>query len=98
MVDIIQQTRLTISNFIFIFQQRQIQYKHLDLNSMSAKMSENYKRMKSQALEDYKKLMNDLDCDETEPNEDLIFVKAGFQIGTSNSACDWLMLFRCYFY
>ena len=61
-------------------------------------MSENYKRMKSQALEDYKKLMNDLDCDETEPNEDLIFVKAGFQIGASNSACDWLMLFRCYFY
>ena len=64
-----------ISNFIFIFQQPQIQYKHLDLNNMSMKMSNNFKRMKSQAIEDYKKLMNDLDCSHTEPNEDLIFVK-----------------------
>ena len=64
-----------VSNFIFIFQQPQIQYKHLELNSMSAKMSDNFRRMKNQALEDYKKLMHALKCDETEPNEDLIFVK-----------------------
>ena len=64
-----------ISNFIFIFQQPQTQYKHLDLNNMSAKMSDNFKRMKSQALEDYKRLMHALECDEIEPNEDLIFVK-----------------------
>ena len=74
-VDIIQQTKMMISEFIFIFQQHQTKFKDLDLNKMSVKMSDNFKKMKTQALNEYEKLMHDLECDKTDPSEDLIFVK-----------------------
>ena len=38
-------------------------------------MSNNFERMKNQALDEYKELMQDIQCDEIEPNEDSIFVK-----------------------
>ena len=74
-VDVIHQTKLMISDFILIFQQPQTKYKDLELDEMNDKMSESFKRMKSQAIDEYKKLMHDLECDEIEPNDDLIFVK-----------------------
>ena len=74
-VDVIQQTRLMISDFILIFQQPQTKYKDLELDKMNDKMSDSFKRMKTQAMDEYKKLMHDLECDEIEPNDDLIFVK-----------------------
>ena len=64
-----------ISDFILIFQQPQTKYKELELDKMNDKMSESFKRMKTQAMDEYKKLMHDLECDEIEPNDDLIFVK-----------------------
>ena len=75
MVDVIQQSKLMISNFILIFQQPRTRYKDLELDKMNHKMSENFERMKNQAIDDYKKLMRDLECDEVEPNDDLIFVR-----------------------
>ena len=75
MVDVIQQSKLMISNFVLIFQQPRTRYKDLELDKMNKKMSESFKKMKNQAMEDYKKLMHDLECDEIEPNDDLIFVK-----------------------
>ena len=74
-VDIIQQRKMMISDFVFIFQQHQTKLKDLDLNKMSVKMSDNFKKMKTQALNEYEKLMHDLECDATDPSEDLIFVK-----------------------
>ena len=74
-VDVIHQTKLMISDFILIFQQPQTKYKDLELDEMNDKMSESFKRMKTQAMDEYKKLMHDLECDEIEPNDDLIFVK-----------------------
>jgi len=75
MVDVIQQTKLMISNFIFIYQQPQSRYKDLELTQMNEKISANLKRMKNQATDDYKKIMHDLECDEREPNDNFIFVK-----------------------
>ena len=74
-VDIIQQSKMMISDFIFIFQQHQTKLKDLDLNKISVKMSDNFKNMTTQALNEYKKLMHDLKCDETVPSDDLIYVK-----------------------
>ena len=80
MVDVIQQSKRMISNFILIFQQPRIRYKDLELEKMNDKMAENFKRMKSQTIDEYKKLMHELniqglECDEIEPSDDLIFVK-----------------------
>ena len=75
MVDVVQQTKLMISDFIFIFQQPQTKYKDLELDKMNTKKSENFIRMKNQAMDDYKNLMHDLGHEEIEPKDDLIFVK-----------------------
>ena len=42
---------------------------------MNDKMAENFKKMKNQAIDEYKKMMHDLGYDEIEPNDDFIFVK-----------------------
>ena len=81
MVDVIQQSKRMISNFILIFQQPRIRYKDLELEKMNDKMAENFKRMKNQAIDEYKKLMHELkmqglECDEIEPSDDLVFVKS----------------------
>ena len=74
-VDVIHQSKLTVSDFILVFQQTQTKLKDLDLSKMNAQMFIKFNRMKNQALIEYKELMHDLQCDELEPNEDLVFVK-----------------------
>ena len=74
-VDVIQQSNLTVSDFILIFQQAQMKFKDLKMSIMNVRMSNNFDRMKNQALVEYKELMQDLQCDEIEPNEGSIFVK-----------------------
>ena len=75
MVDVVQQTKLMTSDFIIIFHQPQTKYKDLELDKMNNKMSENFKRMKNQAMDEYKNLMHALEHEELEPKDDLIFVK-----------------------
>ena len=74
-VDVIHQSNLTVSDFILIFQQTQTKFKDLKMSKMNVRMSNNFERMKNQALDEYKELMQDIQCDEIEPNEDSIFVK-----------------------
>ena len=74
-VDVIQQSNLTVSDFILIFQQAQMKFKDLKMSIMNVRMSNNFDRMKNQALIEYKELMQDLQCDEIEPNEDSILAK-----------------------
>ena len=74
-VDVIQQSNFTVSDFILIFQRPQTKFKDLEMNKMNDRMSNNFERMKNQALDEYKELMQDIQCDEIEPNEDSIFVK-----------------------
>ena len=74
-IDVIQQSNFTVSDFILIFQQPQTKFKDLEMNKMNVRMSNNFERMKNQALDEYKELMQDIQCDEIEPNEDSIFVK-----------------------
>ena len=74
-VDVIQQSNLTVSDFILIFQQAQMKFKDLKMSIMNVRMSNNFDKMKNQALVEYKELMQKLQCDEIEPNEDSIFVK-----------------------
>ena len=75
MVDVIQQTKLMISDIIFIFEQPQTKYKDLELHKMNSQMSENFIKIKNQAMDEYKNLMHDLEHEEIEPKDDLIFVK-----------------------
>ena len=74
-IDVIQQSNFTVSDFILIFQRPQTKFKDLEMNKMNVRMSNNFERMKNQALDEYKELMQDIQCDEIEPNEDSIFVK-----------------------
>ena len=74
-IDVIQQSNFTVSDFILIFQQPQTKFKDLKMSKMNVRMSNNFERMKNQALDEYKELMQDIQCDEIEPNEDSIFVK-----------------------
>ena len=75
LVEVIHQSKFTISDFILIYQQPQMKLKNLELSAMNVKMAKNFVRMRNQALEQYTKLMDDLECNKREPDEDLIFVK-----------------------
>ena len=75
MVDVIQQTHTTSAIFICIYQQIQVKYKELNVTKMNEKMTKSFTRMKEKATCDVKKIMNDLNCEDTNPGEDFIFVK-----------------------
>ena len=59
-IDVIQQSNFTVSDFILIFQRPQTKFKDLEMNKMNVQMSNNFERMKNQALDEYKELMQDI--------------------------------------
>merc|ERR1711951_67715 len=68
------QQKLMINNFVLIYPKYSVKYNELDMQNINRKTAERLQRLKTQAIKEHNEIMQELNCQNIEPNESYIFV------------------------